>query len=164
MEYQIETVGASYIETCGNVCKAHSLGIQITYPYEADEDTTTNIVSYEKARLMQRLESLKTLEVGWDGYGALPIAEGAYNNMRSMIKAVSPEMLSRWRLFPGKNGSLSLETNDGQVAGISIGATTMSYGLVTDGGREETWQGAFDVTTAGEILGRINQLLDHEER
>lgn len=146
------------------VYKAHSLGIRISYTHEAKEDTATNIVSLDQARLMQRLESLKTLKSDWDGYGALPIAEGAYKNMRNMIKAVSPELLSRWRLFPGKNGSLSLETNDGQMAGISIGKTTMSYGVVIDEGKEETWKGAFSIETAEEAIRRINQLSEHDER
>lgn len=129
--------------------------------YKKDDDIESHHVSFNNVCLMDRLESFKSLEEDWDGYGALPMAEGAYKNMKRLIEVVSPKILSRWRLFPGKNGSLSLETKDEKVAGISIGNTTMSYGLVTDNGKVESWQGKFSAETAQNVLAKVNRLLGY---
>ena len=117
----------------------------------------------ERIKLMERLVNFKSLKEGWDGYGALPMADGAYNNMKHLISALSAETLSRWRLFPGKNGSLTLSTKDNKAAGISIGNTTMSYGLITDKGDNVTWQGRFSLDAAIEAFRKIHELLGYEK-
>lgn len=101
---------------------------------------------------IEKLNNFMLLENNWDNEGALSIKRQAHDNMLEVIREIDPQLLLNWRLFPGKNGTLSLETKDGTIAGIEIGNTTMSLASEDI----ESYYGKFDVKRLEKFLKEIN--------
>ena len=74
----------------------------------------------------KKLESLKALGKGWDGFSAAPISQTVINNVKTALDFCTDDDLKGWRALPEINGTISLQ-NDGLRAGIHIGNNAFSY-------------------------------------
>lgn len=84
-------------------------------------------------RLWNRTEELAALPFGWDGSEAMPMERRAVENVKRLIKAGICSDFKGWMLFPDDNGTLLLQSVDGN-ASISIGNSSYSYAS-TKGGK-----------------------------
>ena len=76
--------------------------------------------------MQKKLDSLKALGEGWDGYSASPISQAVINNVKTVLDYCTDDDLKGWRALPEINGTISLQ-NDGLRAGIHIGSNAFSY-------------------------------------
>lgn len=98
-----------------------------TYPL-----STLNLCSEIEAqkktnRALNRLEELMQLKDNWDGNGALPIEQAAYQNAKCAIRLIGEKTSDAWNLFPNTNGTLLLTAPGKASASISIGNEEFSF-------------------------------------
>lgn len=127
------------------------------------EYATLSSERLDKAEKLRCLEGLRELEEDWDGYGALPIEEAPYRNMKVLLEAAPAWRLYRWDLSPDVNGTLMLSTRDGSIGAINIGATTMTY-IARRKGEEQSmaWRGPYSKERALRSLEEISKRLGYE--
>ena len=78
------------------------------------------------APMHKKLDSLKTLREGWDGFSAAPISQAVINNVKTAQDYCTDDDLKGWRALPEINGTILLQ-NDGLRSGIHIGNNEFSY-------------------------------------
>lgn len=107
----------------------------------------------------KKLDELLTLEEGWDGYGALPIEKQSYKNMKDAIKMFDRNVLSRFNLFPGTNGTLILSAKGKDIASINIGNEKFSYFAVGHDGKDARGEKPFSEDKFMYALKEIENVL-----
>lgn len=80
----------------------------------------------EVKRQLARIDELAKLKLNWDDEGALPIEPRALLNVRRLVRKLDDAALSQWAIFPDVNGTILMETLNGNAT-VSIGNTHFSY-------------------------------------
>lgn len=77
-----------------------------------------------------RLEALRSMPAGWDGYGASRISSRAINLAHAVIRELPLDQL--WTVCPGSDGSITIERHqDGVDEEITIYSTVSGSGVPT---------------------------------
>ena len=77
-------------------------------------------------RQLARIDELAKLKLNWDDEGALPIEPRTLLNVRRLVRKLDDEALSHWAIFPDVNGTILMETLNGNAT-VSIGNTQFTY-------------------------------------
>lgn len=88
-----------------------------------DVDT---VLTGDALRMWNRIVELESLKPSWDGAGAAPMEKKVVENMKQLIKAGISSDFKNWVLFPDDNGTMLLQTREGN-ASISVGSNTYSF-------------------------------------
>lgn len=110
-----------------------------------------------KSSMQRRLEELRSLKEGWDGFHALPVEEASYKNVNAIISQLSSFVLNEWNLFPNTNGTLLFTLKGKRIASISIGNKSFSY-MAMKGAHVVKGQEKFDVNRLGQVIEDIRKI------
>ena len=102
----------------GEVCEINSPSLLAV----GEDSRSEHLVS----AMHKKLDSLKTLREGWDGFSAAPISQAVINNVKTALDYCTDDDLKGWRALPEINGTILLQ-NDGLRSGIHIGNNEFSY-------------------------------------
>ncbi len=133
-----------------------------TEVYNTDLTVLLNEEFAEKAKVQARLEYLfaDLQRPDWDGYGAYPLEEKSYHNVKALIAKLTGKQLSHWNLFPAPNGTFILTLKSSDIATINIGNSEISYAAV-NGETQLTGKELFDAIQAANILKHINAIFKY---
>ncbi len=84
------------------------------------------------SRTFAQLDHLATLQLDWDGRGALPISRKVINNVKQLLAISDDEDWEDWIVSPGTNSTLYLISKRHR-ASVSVGVEEFSYYGKIDG-------------------------------
>ena len=108
------------------------------------------------SKAFDTLEHLSTLQLGWDGYNALPISKKVINNLRSVLLISDNDDWKNWMISPDGNATIMLQSAT-RRASISVGAEEFSYYLKTDGIRKGESHVDFSASKLLFIMRELNK-------
>ncbi|MCD8386563.1 MAG: hypothetical protein LUD17_06680 [Bacteroidales bacterium] len=111
-----------------------------------------------KAELLARLEELCQLRDGWNGGDGFAMEEDSIKNVRVIIDNLSPNILSRWILFPNTNGTFLFTLDSDIPASISVANNTYSFVAFTKDNKLLKGRGEFDLDNLGKIFEEITNV------
>ena len=118
--------------------------------------------SSAKSQMLDRAECLFVdhQRPDWDGYGAYPLEEKSYQNVKALIAELTDTQLSHWNIFPAPNGTFILTLKSSDIATVNIGNSEMSYAAV-NGETQLTGKEQFNAVQAAKVVEEINAIFNH---
>lgn len=100
--------------------------------FVVDEGQSTTAALYplavKLAQLQSTLDSLRKLQIGWDGRGAAPINPLSIENVMAIAGYQWNWDFELWQIAPGVNGDIFINyKGKNKLAGFVIGPKTFSY-------------------------------------
>lgn len=110
--------------------------------------------------ILDKLNTYKNYQRGWDGENASPLTSEVVSNFSSVLEVIDKRLLLGVTIYPETNGTLLVDCNR-REAGISLGNDRFSY-YITDNDKVEGKNGIpFSVMAFTEVLKIINS--QHDE-
>lgn len=107
-------------------------------------------------KILNRLKDLSSLQLNWDGFGALPISKNIIKTVKNLLSISEDKDWQNWLISPNVNATLTFQSQKNR-ASISLGEKEYSYYAVLNGKRLGESHIDFDAHKFLSLMRKLDQ-------